>query len=256
MANVVQEIRELKTLGARFLRICDANFVLSAERTMEFCQRVAPLGMSWTCWQRGDVGEPEVYRAMKRAGCQQTTFGVESLDEHIRNAGHEKGLSDESLLRAVRSASEAGLDVTIEIILGYPGEGVPEVLAGIRRAREVLRHVDYVNISLLKVVPQTSLWQRMTDSLPAQSVKRLWLRSMFQMVPVWRFTPEFTERWLDETAGLYLRQVYHRPGYLLRQVARSAMHRKRLIWRNRGEILRQTIAKVGRKIRGERVHVP
>lgn len=252
IGNVVDEIRELSARGVRFLRICDANFVLDADRVMEFCEAVSPFGMAWSCWQRADVVDPRVYRAMKRAGCKVTTLGVESFDEDIRNRVYRKGVSQEQLYAAVRYASQAGLDVSAELILGCPQENPNRIRSGLERAKGILKYIDYINISFLKIVPKTVLWNRLTRDLRPEIQRRLWLRSMFQPVSICRVTSEFTEddlrRWADE----YVRSVCRNRAYLLRQGVRMLTRRKRLLWINRGNVVRRISGKLARSIRGKK----
>lgn len=241
-ANVADELAELKGRGVRFVRMCDANFAVGgAERVGALCEAVAPLKLTWTAWQRADLTDPGVYRAMRRAGCRQTTMGVESLSEQVRNGVYGKGLSDEQLTAAASAAKAAGIDVTFEIILGWPGEKVQALLEQAGRSRHILRHADYLNISFLAITPGTTLWRRMVESMPPARRKRLWLRSMHERIPIWRIDPCQGEEDLRRAAQGLRACVYHRPGYLVRQTVQCIAHRKALLWRNRGRLARRVV---------------
>ncbi|MFA6133473.1 MAG: radical SAM protein [Phycisphaerae bacterium] len=244
IAGVADEIAQLSLRGVRFLRVCDADFADGAERVMQFCDAVRPFGMQWSCWQRADMTDAAAYRAMRRSGCRNTTFGIESFDPEIRNRGYGKGISDERLAQAIGNASRAGLDTIGEIIIGHPQEDAARLREGLRRARHILRHLDYVNISFLSITPHTALWRQMTAEMPAGQVQRLRLRAMHEFPSVWRFVQGVRPGALEAISEEYLRSVYHNPLYLLRQCGRIVTRRKRLVWRNRKEIARFVGGKV------------
>ncbi len=246
--DVTEEIAQLADRGVRYLRVCDANFAYDTERVINFSRAIEPFKMKWSCWQRGDMTDADAYRAMRRSGCQVTTLGIESFDDEIRNKVYCKGLSREKLYEAVRRASEAGLDVNAEVIIGHPTEDRTRLLQGLVKAKPILRYLDYVNISFLTVTPKTVLWRKFTDKLSPPAIERLRLRSMFQFIPAWRMGGiEPAE--LEAMATEYLRRVYHDPVYLLRQCCRTARRRKRLVWANRGKIAANIVQKLGRRTR-------
>jgi anaerobic magnesium-protoporphyrin IX monomethyl ester cyclase len=63
----------------------------------------------------------EVLDKMAKAHCDETMFGVESGCQSMR-AVLKKGVTNEQIENAIRWAKEAGMFVTVSVILGYPGE--------------------------------------------------------------------------------------------------------------------------------------
>jgi radical SAM superfamily enzyme YgiQ (UPF0313 family) len=246
--NVAEELTALAARGIRFIRMCDANFIQGGpERVGALCEAIAPLGLTWSAWQRADMTDPAAYRAMRRAGCRLTTMGVESLAPEVRNGVYNKGLSDEQLAAAAAAAKAAGIDVTFEIILGWPEETTEMLWEKISQSRHILRHADYLNISFLAITPGTPMWRRMVGALPPQRQHWLWLRSMHEPVGIWRIDPRHSEADLKRAAVQYLARVYHRPGYLARQAWQCLAHRKRLLWRNRRAVANRAVKAMSRK---------
>jgi radical SAM superfamily enzyme YgiQ (UPF0313 family) len=244
--NVAGEIRELARHGVRFLRVCDANFADDMGRVAEFCGAIEAFKVRWSCWQRAEITDAGAYQAMRRAGCRITTIGIESFDEDIRNRGYGKNVGDEQLYEVVRRASEAGIDVVGEIIIGHPEEDANRIRRGFENASRILRFLDYVNISFLAIVPHTVLWTQLTADMPARKQQWLRLRSMFQCPSIWRFVPSVDPGALQDIAAEYLRRVYHSPAYILRQFGRTMARRKRLVWFNRKQIANTLARKVAR----------
>lgn len=250
--DVVAEVEALADRGVKFLRICDANFATDSARVVQLCDGIERFRMRWSCWQRADMTDPLAYRAMARAGCCVTTFGIESFNEDVRNGIYGKRVPQERIHEAVRRASEAGLDVSAEIILGWPDEDEGRIVEGLAQAAGILKHVDYVNVSFLRIVPNTVLWQRLTRGLPPPVCRRLRLRSMFESVPVWRFCGGPSDAQLMQWLRTYQCHTTRRPGYIIRQIGRTLGHRKRLVWLNRGGILRKAAARATRLLPGGR----
>ena len=70
---------------------------------------------------RVDTIDPELARAMRRAGCWMVSFGIESGDQELLDAAG-KGAKVEEAEQAVRVAKQAGLKVAGHFVLGLPGE--------------------------------------------------------------------------------------------------------------------------------------
>jgi anaerobic magnesium-protoporphyrin IX monomethyl ester cyclase len=105
---------------------------------------------------------------MKETNCQQVFFGVESGCQTILDAV-KKRTTVEQNEKAIRMAKEAGLFVSISIILGYPGETpdmLKQTLKFIRRAQPddvyLCVATPYPGTELRKVVEENG-WKMSPD---------------------------------------------------------------------------------------------
>ncbi|MEX1309669.1 MAG: radical SAM protein [Candidatus Sulfomarinibacteraceae bacterium] len=159
--NIFSEIdRVVREQNPRTLLMGDDNFVLSKERTLDFCDRYRARGyhetLPWQVATRVDSVDGEILRAMAQAGCYLVSFGIESGVGRLLDTV-EKGAEVGQAETAVRLAKEAGLVVRATFILGLPGETVADSEATIRFSRKL--PLDQVRFALATPFPGTKLWE-------------------------------------------------------------------------------------------------
>jgi anaerobic magnesium-protoporphyrin IX monomethyl ester cyclase len=122
--NVLNEIEWLKNVhGAEAFTFYDDTLTFDKNRLLKICNGMKnrKIGLPWDCQTRVDQVSKEILAQMKAAGCQQVFFGVESGCQKILDAVNKK-TSIEQNEKAIRMAKQAGLFVTISLMIGYPGE--------------------------------------------------------------------------------------------------------------------------------------
>jgi len=159
--NIFAEIdRVVREQNPRTLLMGDDNFVLSKERTLDFCDRYRARGyhetLPWQIATRVDSVDGEILRAMAEAGCYLVSFGIESGVGRLLDTV-EKGAEVEQAETAVRLAKQAGLIVRATFILGLPGETVADSEATVRFSRKL--PLDQVRFALATPFPGTKLWE-------------------------------------------------------------------------------------------------
>jgi len=100
---------------------------------------------------------------MKRAGCNEVLFGIESADENILKT-IRKGITPEDMRRGVKIATDAGLSVFTSFILGLPGESPETARKSLAFANELNNNYgsNYA-FHILAPLPGTELYERVTD---------------------------------------------------------------------------------------------
>ena len=159
--NIMEEIDLIvRDYQPRSLLMGDDNFVISSERTMEFCEKYRARGyhrtLPWQIATRVDSVDREILQALADAGCYLVSFGIESAVPHLLDTV-EKGARPEQAEAAVRWAKEAGLKVRATFILGLPGETREESLETIAFAKRL--PLDQVRFALATPYPGTRLWE-------------------------------------------------------------------------------------------------
>lgn len=159
--NIFSEIdRVVAEQRPRTLLMGDDNFVLSKERTLDFCARYHERGydrtLPWQIATRVDSVDGEILDALAKAGCYLVSFGIESAVGRLLETV-EKGAEVEQARTAVRLAKKAGLVVRATFILGLPGETRADSEATIRFSREL--PLDQVRFALATPFPGTRLWE-------------------------------------------------------------------------------------------------
>jgi len=156
---VLDEIESLiKDCGAREIRFMDDTFSLIPSRVEEICKgiRDRKLDITWSCLTRVDRVSPELLKIMKKAGCWQVIYGLESGDPEILRSV-KKGTTIKQAEKAVRWSKEAGLDVRATFILGLPGENSQTIKETVNFAKRL--NLDVVNFFTVVLYPGNELYQ-------------------------------------------------------------------------------------------------
>ncbi len=141
---------------------------------------------------RAETLEPGQLDRLKKAGLFRMYVSAESGADHVLDA-MKKGTTVEELRRAGRMLREAGIEMGAFVMLGYPGETRPDVLA----TRDLLRDLDpaVTLVSVAHPMKGTAFYDGVVDRVIGQRGGRL----TFEMP----YTPRFYDAaqkmlWADE----------------------------------------------------------
>lgn len=150
-AIVFDMMRHLRdTYGVRHVMFVDDLFLASKLRATELCELMLKndLKMTWTCTARVDTVRPDILALMKRAGCWEISFGLESgADELLQKM--DKAVRVENSEQAVRWTAAAGIRTKGLFMLGYPGENRDTI----RQTKEFVRRIPMTIMNLSKFTP-------------------------------------------------------------------------------------------------------
>ncbi|MCH2109673.1 MAG: radical SAM protein [Polyangiaceae bacterium] len=136
------------------LQLKDDTFTAHQKRALEICREIErrELKFFWSCDTRVDVLNEELLLAMRRAGCQRLSLGVESgSDQILKNI--DKKISAEEIRAAAQLAKDVGIQVRFYMMLGNRGE-TQETFAQTLEFLEQAQPHQYV-FSCLSVYPGT-----------------------------------------------------------------------------------------------------
>lgn len=121
-ASVRAEMEQvIKEYGVRQFRFSDDNLTCDQEKLAELCRFLEGAKVAWRASIRVLPNSVEMFRMMKRAGCAEVCFGIESGDPDVLRM-IKKGASVKDNRAAIVNAKEAGLIVRILFMAGTPGE--------------------------------------------------------------------------------------------------------------------------------------
>ncbi len=132
--NVVEEIKELRArYPLKRIAFQDETFMINKTHLAKFLE-VYPsqVGLPFFCQLRVDLLDDEMVRMLKEAGCDHTTFGVETGDETIRRTLLRKHAKDEDFVRAAALLHKYGITFHTTNIMGFPGETFDGALKTVR----------------------------------------------------------------------------------------------------------------------------
>jgi radical SAM superfamily enzyme YgiQ (UPF0313 family) len=147
---VMEMCRMLAVRGARHVIFYDDLFTVKKKRVIELSEAMvrAKLPFTWSCNSHPNLLDLETMKLMKRAGCWQIAYGVESGSQRVLNVvKHEVKLP--RLRETLRATREAGIRAKGYLMLGHPTED----LASLEETRSFLEDVDLDVAQVTKFTP-------------------------------------------------------------------------------------------------------
>jgi hopanoid biosynthesis associated radical SAM protein HpnJ len=138
----------------------DDTFNIQKARTIELCEKLKPLGITWSCTSRVTT-DYETLKAMKEAGCRLLIVGYESGDQQILK-NIKKGATVERARQFTKDCKKLGLLVHGDFILGLPGETKESIRTTIDFAKEL--DVETIQVSVAHAYPGTEFYDYAKDN--------------------------------------------------------------------------------------------
>ena len=154
----VEQLQRLYAGGNRFFYVSDDTFTIDRQRVIEICHKIIEdkMEINWTAISRVDMIDEDVLYWMRKAGCIQISYGVESGAQKIRDFLN-KNISDAQICRAFELTQHYGIMARAYFIYGCPQESwqtIQQTLDLIDRIKP-LSTIFYI----LDLFPGTALYQ-------------------------------------------------------------------------------------------------
>ena len=119
----VEHLAVMRSRGRRFFYVSDDTFTLDRRRAIDVCRKIVDqrLDLDWAAISRVDAVDEEVLAWMRRAGCIQISYGVESGSAAIRRRLNKR-IREPDVLRAFELTQRYGIMGRAYFIYGCPGE--------------------------------------------------------------------------------------------------------------------------------------
>ena len=154
--------------GATNIDFYDLTAIVKREWIIEFTNRILERGMKFT-WQlpsgtRSEAIDEEVTRLLYESGCRNMSYAPESGSPEVLKR-IKKVVKLDRLEKSVLSAVKNGMNVKLNIIMGFPGESRKELAQTVRfLARMGRAGVHDAAISLFSPYPGSELYHDLRKS--------------------------------------------------------------------------------------------
>jgi anaerobic magnesium-protoporphyrin IX monomethyl ester cyclase len=147
---VIEMCRDLARRGARHVLFYDDLFTVKKRRVIELCEAMirARLPFTWSCNSHPNLLDLPTLRLMKRAGCWQIAYGVESGSQRVLDVV-KREVRLPRLRETLRMTRAAGIRAKGYLMLGHPTED----LASLEETRAFLEEVDLDIAQVTKFTP-------------------------------------------------------------------------------------------------------
>jgi radical SAM superfamily enzyme YgiQ (UPF0313 family) len=131
IANVIEELIQLKSMGIRHVFFCDSEINLcNREYLFDLCEQLERrrVGITWTASMYPDpkTVSPKLLTLMKSAGCCEILFGADSGSDEIL-AGMGKWHTAEDSVIFTEYLRKAGIRPLPAYLIGWPGESTKTI---------------------------------------------------------------------------------------------------------------------------------
>lgn len=154
----VEQMEQLYHKGITFFYVSDDTFTMRKDRVIQICKKIIEkdLKITWFAISRVNYVNEEMLYWMRKAGCIQISYGVESGSEKIRNMLN-KNIKTDDIRRAFTLTTMYGILARAYFIYGSPGESWETIQETIDLICEIkpLSIIFYI----LDIFPGTALYE-------------------------------------------------------------------------------------------------
>lgn len=213
--NILSEVKINIDKGYRYIDFKDDIFTYDMDRVANLCVEIVKSGLEfgWGCETRADFLNEDLICLMKKAGCRNIKFGVESGVKRVqRSIG--KVIPLERVKSIFKMVKNYDMEVIAYFSLGHPGENLSEMNKTIGVIKEL--DPDYMDVTLCSPVPGSRLFDIAVaeEKMP----KDFWEKvNEIEIMPV--YVPDGIR--LEDMRKLQkhaYRQFYFNAGYMLYQL--------------------------------------
>lgn len=151
---VVAMCRHLVGLGTRHIIFLDDLFTVRKQRVIDMCHAFLDHGFefSWSCNSHPNLLDFDTMKLMRRAGCWQIAYGIESGSQRILDVvKHEVRIP--RMRETLRMTRAAGIRAKGYMMIGHPTEGLDSLAEDVEFLKSV--ELDFCQVTKFTPYPGT-----------------------------------------------------------------------------------------------------
>lgn len=217
--KVIEEIEYLiKNYKVKEIKFYDDLFTFNKERVHRICNEIIKrkIDISWSCSARVDSVDFELLKHMKKAGCWQIDYGIESGNQLVLNK-MKKGITLKQSQQAVNWAKQVGMKARAFIIIGMPGETRKSINDTINFVKKL--KLDVVAFYAVMIYPGNELYEIVKKEGKLLHEDYSQYTSLIDVKDTkLHYVPEsLTEKYIKDSIKRAHKEFYLRPSYILQQ---------------------------------------
>ena len=160
--SIINEIKYLKERwNVQYVRFFDEVFIGSKFRIRALCEAMIEenLNIFWWCQTQVRLIDEDLLKIMKKAGCIEIAYGVESGSD-VMLEDMKKGINVDIIREVLEATDRANIRITLNLLAGTPAETV-DTLRETRDFLIALNHINWANVPAIEFVvplPGTELF--------------------------------------------------------------------------------------------------
>ncbi len=160
---IIEELKHLiNGYKVEYVRFDDETFVGNRKRTMDFCQRLIDenLGLKWGSTARVNLMDDELLGMMKKAGCLDLNYGIESGSQKMLDA-MQKDATVRQAENAIALTRKYSITPIISLMVGTPGENAETIQETVDFCKRTNTRVEHIFIST--PTPRTAFYKMLME---------------------------------------------------------------------------------------------
>ncbi|OGF26977.1 hypothetical protein A2331_02665 [Candidatus Falkowbacteria bacterium RIFOXYB2_FULL_34_18] len=215
---IIKEIEEcIDKYNIHNFNLTDEFFTINKQRTLKICNAIIEkkLNISWICSSRAQFLDEEVLKIMKRAGCHEISFGIESGNKEILKKIN-KSLDLNEAKRVIDLTKKVGITTHASYIIGYIGETENTIKDTIKFSKKLNTHIAAFFIA--SPLPGTPLYVEAKEKNYLRS-DASWINySPLSNVESVLKLPTISIQEIRKWHRKAIREYYLRPSYILLKI--------------------------------------
>ena len=224
---VVDEIEETqKYVKGFYFTFLDDTLTLNKKFFTAICDEIIKRGLKikFEGHTRANLLDENLIKKMRKTGCEELIFGVESGNERVRNQIVKKGVNDKDIIKAINLCKKYGIKPDIYLMLGFPTETEKEMMDTVNYPWKVKPNVFGVHITV--PLPGADIWElSIKEGIVSKDTIDKYIRG--------ELGEGFNENWpvyvpkgmavkrLKELQALAYKKYYFRPSYILERLRKD-----------------------------------
>lgn len=157
--NIFEEIsHQTSRYKVTNLSLTSELFSTTPQRIYDFCERIRPHGISWSCCLRVSDADPELLRTMRDSGCSLVCFGLESGDDSILKS-MRKGITVAQIASALDICYDVGISTEASNFIFGDVNETTETVSNTLEFWRKYNAKTHINLSLIQTYPGTVLYE-------------------------------------------------------------------------------------------------
>lgn len=162
--NIYTEVKFLKDkYKIEGVFFCDDTLMINKRHLQNICEIMKELNMLWSCFSRVDNVDEELVKNMKKSGCIQMDFGVESGSDRILSEVMKKGTTVKQAEESFKLCRKYRMRTFANLMMGMPTETASEMYQTFNLAKRL--HANSYVLSIAMPIPGTELWNMVNPQL-------------------------------------------------------------------------------------------
>lgn len=156
--RIVDEIQYLqKNYNIKEISFYDDTFTFFYNNVVELCTLLLEnkINITWSCFSRIDCIDLPLLVLMKKAGCHQIMYGIETANNKLLK-DMNKNIDKEKIEQVLRITKRSGISIRGAFIIGYPDESEQSVNETIAFAKKM--DIDIALFNIITPFPGTKLY--------------------------------------------------------------------------------------------------